>query len=142
PPGAVTVALGDRRLCPVDSVGGRFDVDPRRGRQSESKAVPPPEAAELREQRREAAVAAIGPERIQQLRTRQRPVAIGGEKGEQQPSLAAGKPLLDPLVLQLDDEPAAQLDFRPRQSDANIVPTTPTYKGAVMSKQITCECGF
>ena len=100
------------------------------------------DAAELREQRRETAVTPVRPERIEQLGARDRPVAIGGEECEQQPPLTAGQTLLDLLAVELDGEPAAQLHFRPRQRDANIVSTTLTYKGAVMSKQITCECGF
>jgi predicted small metal-binding protein len=62
--------------------------------------------------------------------------------------LTPRKLVLDPPVAELDDEPAAELDFPSRQLRANIDPTYAAYKrahrskGAVMSKQITCECGY
>ena len=136
------VALRDRRFRTVQPVRSCLDIDPGRRWQPEPKARERNDASELREQGRQAAVTPVGPEGIEHLRTRERSIAIRGQERKQQPSLTARQPLLDPLAVELDNEPATQLHFRPRQCDANIVPTTLPYKGAVMSKQITCECGF
>ena len=136
------VTLSDRRLRPVHAICRRFDVDPGGRWQRQPKAGKRNDAPQLREQRRQAAVAPVGPECIEDLSARERPVAVDGQECEEQPPLTARQPLLDPLAVELEGEPSAQLHFRPRQRDANIVPITLTYKGAVMSKQITCECGF
>ena len=70
------------------------------------------------------------------------------DESEQQPALTPRKLVLDATVVELDDEPAAELHFPSRQLGANIDPTPAPYnertraKGAVMSKQITCECGY
>jgi predicted small metal-binding protein len=56
--------------------------------------------------------------------------------------------VLDASTVELDDEPAAELHFPPRQLRANINPTAASYnnpqstdEGVPMAKQITCECG-
>jgi predicted small metal-binding protein len=73
---------------------------------------------------------------------------VRDEKREHQPALTPRELVLDATVVELDDEPAAELHFPSRQLRANIDPTVAPYnertraKGAVMSKQITCECGY
>jgi hypothetical protein len=87
PPRTVKVALGDRRFRSVHSVCGRLDVDPCRGRQCQPKSGKRHDAPELREQGREAAVASVGPERIEQLVTRERPIRL--KRVREQPPLTA-----------------------------------------------------
>ena len=105
-------------------------------------------AAQLRQERRQAAVAPVGHSASTQLVARDRPQAVRDDEREQQPALTSRQLALDATVVELDDEPAAELNFPTRQVRANIDPTpgrttsATRSKGAVMAKQITCECGY
>ena len=106
------------------------------------------DAAQLREQRSETAVATVGPERVDQLLPRQRPAPVRNEEREQQAALPPGEVRLDAPPVDLEDEPAAELHLSARQRRANIASTLRPYNestsakgGTTMAKQITCECG-
>ena len=104
------VAERERRLGAVQRVGRRLDVDPESA--TTAQPVERDDAAQLREERREAAVAAVRPQRLDHLVARERPQPVQRQVAEQQPALAAGKLALDAPASELDGEAAAELDFR------------------------------
>jgi hypothetical protein len=107
----------------VHRVDRDLDVDARIRGQHDPKAVERHDAAQLREQRRQAAVASFRPERIDELVPCKRPVSIHHEEREQDTALAARQPALGSLSAELEDEPPAELHLRMRQGGANIAPT-------------------
>jgi uncharacterized protein len=64
----------------------------------------------------------LGPDRVDQLGPARRPQAADDQIPEEEPALAPGQSILDPLAAQPDDEPAAQLD--PRLQDFAKVTAT------------------
>ncbi len=116
----------ERALGTVHGGGGRLDVDPEL-RHLRAQAVERHDTAHLREERREPAVPAVGPQCLEYLLARRSPVSVRDEVREQQPALPARQVSLDTTSSELDHEPPAQLHFRRRQLGANIDPTSRSY---------------
>jgi predicted small metal-binding protein len=136
--------LRKRRLGAVDRVEGGLDVHPVGG---EAEPVELDGTPKLREQWREPAVVPVGPERFDHLGAREGTQAVQRQERGEKPPLPARQLALHAPTADRDREPAAELDSRALQPDANIVPTAGAYnapvekKGVGMSKQISCECG-
>ena len=96
-------------------------------RQGRAESVQRHHASRLGEERSEAAVAAVGPQRLDHLLARDRPVAVRDEVRDEEPALPPGQVALDTAAVDLDDEPPAELHFRPGQLGANIDPTFGSY---------------
>jgi hypothetical protein len=107
----------------------RRDVDPEI-RQVGPQACERHAAPDLREERREASVAPVGPERVDELAACHRAVAVEDEVGDEQPPLPAGQVALDAAACDLHHEAAAELHFRRPQSGANIDATAAAYNSA------------
>ena len=114
------LVLRECRLRAVDGVRGEFDVDARVVWQLEADPVERHDPTELGQERRQAAVLALRPQRLDEIVACQRPVAIGGEERKEDPSLPSWEPAFDSLAAELDHELAAELNLRGCQPDANI----------------------
>jgi hypothetical protein len=123
-PGGVRIGLRERGLGAVERVGGRLDVDPVG---AEPQPVELDEPPQLRQQRRQAAVAAARPQGLDRLLARDRAQAVGGEEREEQATLPPGQTVLGAPAVDREREPAAELDSRRRQAGAKIAPTPTAY---------------
>lgn len=136
-PGFVPVLSRDRRLGPVERLGGGLDIDPRPGSEIEAQLTAtvhrhPP--AQLGEKRTELVVRRrVGPESVDQLVAWDGPVAVEREIREGDPPLPSGQLILDSSSLDPGDERAAQLDPGRPQGFVKVSPTLCENNGA-MSK--------
>jgi len=108
----------------VETFGRRLEVDPGVVGKREpdiTSSLEWDDLPELRDERAEpVGLARLSPERIAELVARDRAPAVRGEICEREPTLTAGKRLLDPPTVDPHDEPAAELDPRLRQGFAKV----------------------
>ena len=128
-PGAGKVALRNGALGAVQTLGGRFGVDPGAVGEREPHLAAPVErnrGAQLREQRAEAVGrAGLGPECVRELVAGHRPVPVDRQEREREPALSTGELALDAVPVDPCDEPAAELDPRLSQGFAKVTATAP-----------------
>jgi len=115
----VRISERERALRAVQWFGRHLDVDPQL-RHRRAEAVEWHHAAQLREERCEPAVSAVGPEGVEQVVPRDRAQPVRDEVREQDAPLAPRKSVFDATAVELDDEPTAELHFPLRQRRANI----------------------
>jgi hypothetical protein len=121
-----------RGFSPVDGGARRLEVDERVFREGElhhvAAAFDRENASQPREQRREAAVMAVWPQRTDELVACRGTSAIDDEVREKAAPLPPRQRRLDPHAAEIRDQAAAQLDPRLRQACANLSPTVQRYK--------------
>ena len=107
-PRPVGLGLSQRRFSSMQCVDRRLCVDMR---VDNAQGLERDDAAELRQERREAAVAAFRPERAEDLPALDRAQAVQREEREEQPALPPRQLGLDALAVDENRQRAGELDF-------------------------------